>query len=67
MTAGTAAPEFEIIRARTTGPNGYDPQGFSVLINGSLLVDSKGQTRVFATRASARKRISRERRGNYHG
>jgi len=56
---------FEIIPARTTSPDGYDPGGFNILMNGSLLVNRYGDVRWFATRASARKRITRERRGDF--
>lgn len=40
--------------------------GFVVLRNGFELRDADGWARIFRTRNSARKRISRERRGNYH-
>jgi hypothetical protein len=34
--------------------------------NGYVLTNSRGWTRYFRTRNSARKRISRERRGDFH-
>jgi hypothetical protein len=54
--------------ARYTIVTGEDGVGFNVLDNatGLLLTDFAGRVRFFATRNSARKRISRELRGNYH-
>lgn len=40
--------------------------GFTVLCNGQPLTTPNGSVRYFATANSARKRISRERRGNFH-
>ena len=40
--------------------------GYAVKRNGLLLVNDRGDVRVFVTRNAARKRISRERRGNFH-
>lgn len=39
---------------------------FSVTRNGLSLIDRDGYRRTFTTRNAARKRISRERRGNFH-
>ena len=39
---------------------------WNVLVNGEVLTDSTGMPRTFNTRATARKRISRERSGNFH-
>lgn len=49
---------FEIVR--TT----YND--FEVLKNGVALTDRNGYRRIFLTRNSARKRIARERSGNFH-
>ena len=40
---------------------------FTVEKNGVALAWSDGTVRLFQTRSSARKRISRERKQNYHG
>ncbi len=48
-------------------PGNGDTAGlFIVLKNGEPLLDREGAIRTFITRASARKRITRERRGDYH-
>jgi hypothetical protein len=39
---------------------------FYIQRNGFTLTSSRGWTRYFRTRNSARKRISRERRGDFH-
>ena len=39
---------------------------FTVVKNGAALVDSAGYARLFKTRNAARKRIARERSGNFH-
>lgn len=54
------APKFEVI------PDTYKGYGFNVTRNGVILNDSAGSARNFATRNSARKRISRELRGDFH-
>jgi hypothetical protein len=50
---------YEIVPSATTS-------GFNVTRNGLFLRTSFGGARVFATRAGARKRISREKRGDLH-
>lgn len=39
---------------------------YAIEVDGNLLRDSAGEVRSFATRNAARKRVSRERRGNFH-
>ena len=57
MPALTGTYTYTIVEA-----DGY----FYIDRNGVYLTDRNGRARVFATRVSARKRISRERRGNFH-
>ncbi len=40
--------------------------GFAVRRNGTFLTDANGSVRIYVTRNAARKRISRERSGNFH-
>lgn len=39
---------------------------FYIVRNGNVLVNKSGWTRYFSSRNGARKRISRERRGDFH-
>lgn len=52
----------------TIDANYETPGGFIVwdTTTGSYLRDKDGNKRVFASRNAARKRISRERTGNFH-
>jgi hypothetical protein len=59
-TTGTVTIGFEIV---TDTYRGY---GFNVTRDGVALTDRYGSTRNFTTRNSARKRISRELRGDFH-
>lgn len=56
----TAPAKYTIIKS------GFEP-GFLIEGPNSLLLrDKKGRVRIFKTRNTARKRISRERRGSFH-
>jgi len=56
---------YEIVPARRPALMGFY-EGFYVYKNGNILNDVTGKERWFKTRASARKRISREKRGKFH-
>lgn len=56
-TAPITEPKFEII------PSG---SGYAVTRNDLYLRDKGGFIRLYTTRNAARKRISRERTGNFH-
>lgn len=56
---------FEIVPVRLPGPSAYQTDAFTVTMNGEPLRNRNGNVRYFATRASARKRITRERRGDF--
>lgn len=59
-----AAPVLTEDYTIVTSEVGY---GYNVrLADGTFLVGQDGQRRHFTTLGSARKRISRERRGNFH-
>jgi hypothetical protein len=54
-------PNLEIV------PDTYSGYGYNVRrVDGTRLTNRLGAVRIFATRNSARKRISRERVGNFH-
>jgi len=57
VTTGTTIDLFEIVEE-----NGL----FYVTRNGMFLTNRYGRARSFITRNTARKRISRERRGDFH-
>lgn len=57
LTTVTGTAYFQIV---TNG--GY----FYVVRDGVYLTDRNGRVRTFITRNAARKRISRERSGNFH-
>lgn len=59
-TTPTTTDTFEIVA------DTYRGYGFVVLRNGTALTYPDGSTRTFPTRNAARKRISRERRGDFH-
>ena len=46
--------------------SGNDFDGFTIARDGITLTNRYGSVRIFATRNSARKRIARERSGNFH-
>jgi len=56
-TATETTTTYEIVSTDT---------GYAILRDGSYLTDSRGNVRTFVTRNAARKRISRERTGNFH-
>ena len=59
MSTTTLTPNFRIVT---------DSDGFFVIEgpDGMLLRDTNGNIRRFITRNAARKRVSRERSGNFH-
>ncbi len=59
-TTETTSTGFEIVA------DTYRGYGFNVTRDGVALTDRYGSTRNFTTRNSARKRISRELRGDFH-
>lgn len=60
MTMSDTVEATFVIWNNTSGP------GFVVTRNGVFLTDRNNQVRTFTTRSSARKRIARERSGNFH-
>ncbi len=58
---------YEIVPAMSVALTGAEnTDGFYVLADSLHLMHPNGKPRWFATRASARKRISREKKGNFH-
>lgn len=55
--------KFQIVPAADVTPG---QTGFYVYDGTTYLTDKKGGIRVFSTRNTARKRISREYRGDFH-
>lgn len=56
-TETTGTPVYRIVLTN---------DGFMVTLDGNPLRDQNGLVRYFRTRNSARKRIARERSGNFH-
>jgi hypothetical protein len=56
LTTTTTEPIFEII---------WDGTAYTVTRSGFIVTDRFGNVRRFSTRSSARKHITRERRGNF--
>jgi hypothetical protein len=66
MNTNTGTIDTATTTEATYTIEGNDESGFYITINGLPLANRYGSTRYFSSRNSARKRIARERSGDFH-